>query len=161
MSKTLLVVPERCNGCKICLFFCFLKQKALEVDDARLKVLEAAEELGYALPVICRQYAKAPCEIECPRKAIIRDRATGALKVDKWDCVQCGLCISACPFGMISYTPERKIVKCDLCGGSPICAQVCPTQAILYTSMEDFTVTKRKSASRNLKGFSMYVGGEE
>ena len=160
MSKTLLVVAERCTGCKICLFFCSLLKRDL-LDDARLKVLETVEKYGYGLPITCKQCAKAPCEIVCPRRAIVRDRATGALKVDKWDCVQCGLCIPACPFGMITATHEGKIVKCDLCDGSPICAEVCPNQAILYAPVEDFVLNKRKSASRNLRKLSIYVGGEE
>lgn len=161
MSKTLLAVPERCTGCEICLFFCsLLKQKMLKADGARLKVLETVEKFGHGFPVVCRQCAKAPCESVCPRRAIVRDVATGALRVDKWDCVQCGSCIPACPFGMISYGHEGKVVKCDLCDGSPICTQVCPTQAILYASVEDFTVNKRKFASGSLRELSVYGGGE-
>jgi carbon-monoxide dehydrogenase iron sulfur subunit len=47
--------------------------------------------------------------------------------------VRCRLCIPACPFGNIALDASTSlIVKCDLCGGNPICAQFCPTGALRF-----------------------------
>jgi anaerobic carbon-monoxide dehydrogenase iron sulfur subunit len=52
-------------------------------------------------------------------------------------CVGCKLCTIACPYGTIFYNPEtQKAFKCNLCGGSPACAEACPTAAIEYVEAE-------------------------
>ena len=43
------------------------------------------------------------------------------------------MCTIACPFGTVNYNQDTgKVIKCDLCGGDPQCAAVCPTDAIVY-----------------------------
>jgi Fe-S-cluster-containing hydrogenase component 2 len=49
-----------------------------------------------------------------------------------------------CPFGSISVDPvEDKVIKCDLCGEDPLCAQVCPTGALSFISTETFSLEER------------------
>ena len=57
--------------------------------------------------------------------------------VSETKCTGCGACADACPFnteGMIVRLDEKAgvCVKCDLCGGAPKCAEVCPTDALTY-----------------------------
>ena len=61
--------------------------------------------------------------------------------------VGCGTCVSVCPFGAMSYNIlDRKVIKCDLCGGDPACARACPTDAITYIDA-DWTGYGRMQAS--------------
>ena len=53
---------------------------------------------------------------------------TGAMEVlDENVCVGCKVCTIACPFGTVNYNQDTgKVIKCDLCGGDPQCAEVLP-----------------------------------
>ena len=73
----------------------------------------------------------------CPVNAISVKEETGAKVVTDSNCVGCGLCTIACPFGTVFYNPDtQKAFKCDLCDGNPACAVACPTGAIEYTESE-------------------------
>jgi Fe-S-cluster-containing hydrogenase component 2 len=51
--------------------------------------------------------------------------------------VGCKLCTIACPYGTIFYNPDtEKAFKCNLCEGSPACAEACPTAAIEYVEAD-------------------------
>ncbi len=72
----------------------------------------------------------------CPVAAITVDEATGAKVVSEQRCIGCKVCTIACPFGMINFDFDRgKVVKCDLCGGDPACAKVCPQDAIHFVDV--------------------------
>jgi Fe-S-cluster-containing hydrogenase component 2 len=46
-----------------------------------------------------------------------------------------------CPFGVIQPVPSLKVaIKCDRCRnmGYPICAEVCPTQALTLEERIDY-----------------------
>jgi Fe-S-cluster-containing hydrogenase component 2 len=53
------------------------------------------------------------------------------------------MCLIACPFGIIRLNPKsHKIIKCDLCGGDPICVKSCPTQALKFVEVARFGADK-------------------
>jgi Fe-S-cluster-containing dehydrogenase component len=59
-------------------------------------------------------------------------------------CIACGNCVVACPFGVPEVYEERKLMmKCDMCydrtsiGKKPMCATVCPSQALFYGTPRD------------------------
>lgn len=132
MSKILMISPEKCINCGTCEAVC----SNSGVD------LVYFEEVEIAVPVMCMQCEDAACMKVCPKGAISRDE-NGAVLPDPQKCVACKMCISACPFGNISFNPQKKqIVKCNLCGGNPRCAKYCPTQAIHYE--EDTLANKSK-----------------
>jgi len=61
--------------------------------------------------------------------------ASGSVaKVDEYDCVACGACITACTYDAIQFhnTPQGKkaIVNPILCKGDGLCNAKCPTNAI-------------------------------
>ena len=73
----------------------------------------------------------------CPVNAIAVDTDTGAKVVIEPLCVGCHLCTIACPFGTVFTLPQSdKASKCNLCGGDPACAMVCPTDAIEFTETD-------------------------
>ena len=58
-------------------------------------------------------------------------------------CIACGNCVVACPFGVPEVYEDRKIMmKCDMCydrtsvGRKPMCATVCPSQALFFGTRE-------------------------
>jgi Fe-S-cluster-containing hydrogenase component 2 len=62
------------------------------------------------------------------------------------------MCQIACPFGAVGYSAsERKIVKCDLCGGEPECVTFCPWQAITLIEADDAVLAKRRAFGARLK----------
>jgi len=56
------------------------------------------------------------------------------------------VCTIACPFGTVNYnTDSGKVMKCDLCGGEPACADACPTAAITYVDSSFTGLDRMKS----------------
>ena len=76
------------------------------------------------------QCDESACAKVCPTGALVRN-ANGVVEHDAAKCLVCKMCASACPLGNISYSPlKKKVIKCDLCGGDPMCVKFCPTGAI-------------------------------
>jgi len=81
----------------------------------------------------CMQCKSAPCAEACPVDAIFLVSKGGYWAVDYDLCIGCKQCISACPLGVMFYDPiDDKVIKCETCQGDPICAQVCPTEALIW-----------------------------
>lgn len=64
--------------------------------------------------------------------------AKGITVIDKERCKGCGLCVSACPFGVLDFSEQLNsagynfavALHPEKCTGCAICAQVCPDVAI-------------------------------
>jgi len=68
----------------------------------------------------------------CPVGAIALNERTGAWVVDVEECIGCSDCVEACPYEAIFVHEELEVsLKCDLCGGGPECAAMCPTGAVV------------------------------
>jgi MinD superfamily P-loop ATPase len=46
-------------------------------------------------------------------------------------CSNCGLCISYCRFGAISFLNDKVIISETSCDGCKLCSRICPTEAII------------------------------
>jgi len=64
--------------------------------------------------------------------AMIRDSETNAVIINPAECINCGVCMTACPYGGIGLDKKRLVFKCDLCKGEPKCVDVCPPKAIIW-----------------------------
>ena len=37
-------------------------------------------------------------------------------------------CVPGCPFDVVFVAPSGELLKCDLCGGDPVCVKACATR---------------------------------
>ena len=87
----------------------------------------------------------------CPVGAISRDENHGFLNVDHDMCIGCRSCVAACPFGAMNYTRiDKKVFKCDLCGGDPQCVRFCEIKAVEYIPSDRLSAAKARDAATRL-----------
>ena len=132
---------EACSGCRTCEAVCTLSHDEVVspalartwiVDHIRSSVIE-----GYT----CKQCEGPECLYACPVEGALHiDPTTGARVIDPEKCIGCKLCLEACiqyPNSPIRYDAQREIcVKCDLCGGDPLCVKFCPESALSLVKKE-------------------------
>jgi anaerobic carbon-monoxide dehydrogenase iron sulfur subunit len=145
-KKTLIVNPDLCIGCRMCEAVCSLVHYgAIGISHARLKVVRY-DKLAFFNPVVCMQCEAPYCGAVCPSQAVSRDSKTGVVTVSKSKCTGCKMCLSACPFGAMTFV-DNVAIKCDHCGGKPSCVEFCQAKALTYGSPNDISDTKRISIS--------------
>jgi carbon-monoxide dehydrogenase iron sulfur subunit len=164
-TKTLICRIERCLGCRSCEMACALvhsksqdlHQAVLETPLPRKRVtVESAGDRGLALQ--CRHCENAPCILVCPTEAMHRTGERGPVLIDENRCIGCKLCLVVCPFGVIEVAPDGKaVIKCDLCaertaaGLEPACVAACPTHALKFVDIDQYTREKRKAAAARIR----------
>jgi len=164
MAKAITVEIDKCLACKSCEIACALAhsrsgvlEKAISEHPSprsRVKV-EAAGEMG--VPMQCRHCEDAPCITVCPTKAIARQSPESPVLIDQDLCIGCKFCLVVCPFGVIEFSTEGKMmIKCDLCierlaeGRQPACVEACPTNALMLGDDAELAAKKRRAAAREL-----------
>lgn len=137
----LAIKKRRCTGCRLCESACAMSHEALAaLLNARIQIFNAASGLTDYDIKVCRQCKECPPIAACPQGAISRDDGTGAILIDISRCPPgCAICVGACPLNSI-FRGTGKVVVCDLCGGDPICAKYCATEAIYLTSVKSSSV---------------------
>jgi Fe-S-cluster-containing dehydrogenase component len=109
------------------------------------------EAEGLYIPMTCQQCEDAPCLNVCPVKAISRNDEFGRVSVDQDICIGCRSCVSACPFGAMSFNPvDRKIFKCDHCDGDPQCVRFCEVKAVDFIEADKVSIDKRRKAAERV-----------
>ncbi len=89
----------------------------------------------------------------------IKKTADGVVQSSlKPGCIGCSNCVLACPFGVPKYRVEiNQMMKCDMCydrtsvGKKPMCATVCPSGALTFTTREQIEQTRQGRAIREWK----------
>lgn len=122
--------PRSCNGCGICREVC-AGRDGLTPDFSRIQVLRD-QTTGKNFAVFCQHCLDPLCLPACPQNAISRDES-GIVRIDSRLCVNCGLCMYACPEAAPQRTPDGRILKCDMCNGKPKCVEACEPKALLYS----------------------------
>ncbi|MBI1848212.1 MAG: 4Fe-4S dicluster domain-containing protein [Candidatus Rokubacteria bacterium] len=103
---------------------------------------------------VCKHCADAGCLNACPTGAIERT-AFGTVNINQDVCNGCRYCVSACPFGVVTFNHDTGTAhKCSFCndrihnGLGPACAKACPTESIQFGFRDDLVAkaTKRVAA---------------
>jgi len=149
MSKVLVIDYHKCTGCRLCELVCSVVNEGVSNPArSRIRVMKWEAE-GLYVPMSCQQCTDAPCVNACPVKALKRDEALNRIVVDYDLCIGCRMCVSVCPFGAMNFDViDRKVFKCELCGGDPQCARFCEVKAIEYREADDLALYKKRDAAR-------------
>jgi Fe-S-cluster-containing dehydrogenase component len=137
--------PSRCIGCESCVLAC------MECDTHRGRSMIHLEFIDRSAttqtgPVVCMHCEDPACAKVCPADAIKQTEDGIVHSSIKSRCIGCSNCVLACPFGVPHYVAAiDQMVKCDMCfdrtsiGKKPMCATVCPSQALFFGSVEEVT----------------------
>jgi Fe-S-cluster-containing dehydrogenase component len=96
------------------------------------------------------------CAEVCPADAIKRTADGVVQTARKPRCIACNNCVLACPFGIPKMSTEMHLMmKCDMCydrtsvGLKPMCASVCPSQALAFGTVEEMARVRPRSKPVN------------
>jgi Fe-S-cluster-containing hydrogenase component 2 len=133
--RKIVIRPESCIGCRSCALVCSYGHfKAISPKLASVKVYSMDDFTE--MPLMCMHCDDPECVKVCPTGALARNEKTGAVEIDHDKCIHCGKCVAACKLGNI-HKAFGLTIKCDLCGGFPKCAAVCPAGAIDFIEVKE------------------------
>lgn len=156
------VDPGRCIGCNACV------QACSECNTHKGNSMIQLDYIDYAgspqtVPVICLHCQSPTCAEVCPADAIKRMEDGVVMTARKPRCIACNNCVLACPFGVPKmHTEMHLMMKCDMCydrssvGKKPMCASVCPSQALFFGTRAE--IEKLRPNSRPINTFKF--GGQ-
>ena len=181
MARTLAMFTDTslCIGCRACQVACKQwNELGMEVPewtggyqnhthftDETFRLVRFIEEPGgkpngdlawHLMSDVCKHCADAGCLNACPTGAIYRTEH-GTVNINQDVCNGCRYCVSACPFGVVSFNERTGTAKkCTFCndrihnGLGPACAKACPTESIQFGFREEL-VTKAAKRVETLK----------
>ena len=101
-------------------------------------------------PKSCLHCQDAPCVTVCPTGASYKRVEDGIVLVNESDCIGCGLCAWACPYGAREMDATENVMKkCTLCvdriynenlpeeDREPACVRTCPAGARHFGDFSD------------------------
>ena len=154
-SHEFFVDPARCIGCNACVQACSECDTHKGYSMIQLDLLDRASS-PQTVPVVCMHCDSPTCAEVCPADAIKRTGDGVVQSARKARCIACGNCVLACPFGVPELYPGRELMmKCDMCydrtsiGKKPMCATVCPSQALYFGTREEIRTLRPRSTPTN------------
>ena len=133
----LRVRQKACNACMSCQIYCVMAKEHI-CAPRRARVQVELDPFGARHRIhLCRQCKQAACAEACPEGAIALSEDGSYWAIDYARCTLCRECVEACPLDALFYDPVgERVIKCDLCQGDPLCAQVCPTGALTWDGQQ-------------------------
>jgi Fe-S-cluster-containing dehydrogenase component len=142
----------RCIGCQACVQACQECDTHRGQSMIHLEVIARRDTVQTA-PQVCMHCEDPICARVCPADAIKQTPDGVTQSSLKPRCIGCSNCVLACPFGVPKYDARiDQMMKCDYCydrtsdGKRPMCATVCPSQALAFTTHEEIERTRRGTA---------------
>ena len=151
---------ERCIDCNACVTACKNEHEVpWGLNRRRVVTLNDGNPGELSVTMACMHCTDAPCASVCPVNCFVQT-ADGIVLHNKDQCIGCGYCFSACPFGApqfpsaTNFGSRGKMDKCTFCAGGPdgsnspeafakygrnrlaegklpICAEMCSTRSLL------------------------------
>ncbi len=143
--------PNRCIGCEACVQACTECDTHKGHSMIHLEVVKRSHSTQ-TVPVICMHCDSPTCAEVCPADAIKKTEDGVVQSARKPRCIACSNCVLACPFGVPKMEVAQELMmKCDMCydrtsvGKKPMCATVCPSQALFFGTREEIERLRRRS----------------
>jgi Fe-S-cluster-containing dehydrogenase component len=156
-GRQFFIDPSRCIGCESCVNAC------AECDNHRgeslihLDFIDRRQTIA-TVPFVCMHCDDPTCAQVCPADAIKKTDDGIVQSSLKPRCIACSNCVLACPFGIPKVmVRQEQMMKCDMCydrtsvGKRPMCATVCPSQALAYVPAEQIRATRREVPVRDFR----------
>jgi len=163
LAKQVLILFDRCVGCRSCQLACAVAHSEArnlfgavvggEKPRSRVFVHQAGARKG---PLNCRHCQDAPCIDACITGAMHRREDGTVTNVGgAQTCTACWMCLMVCPYGaVVGDEAGTAAVKCDRecknTAGVPACVKACPTGALTYGEVDDFSARRREDVLRRV-----------
>jgi Fe-S-cluster-containing dehydrogenase component len=145
------VDPSRCIGCRACENACAECDTHRGTPMIHVDFIDRGSTIA-TVPTVCMHCDDPTCAEVCPADAIKKNDEGIVQSALKPRCVACSNCVLACPFGVPKMmTRLEQMMKCDMCydrtsvGKRPMCATVCPSQALSYVAPERIPRERRET----------------
>jgi Fe-S-cluster-containing dehydrogenase component len=145
----------RCIGCQACVQACSECDTHKGRSMIQLDTIDRANSTQ-TVPVVCMHCDSPTCAEVCPADAIKKTGDGVVQTARKPRCIACNNCVMACPFGVPKMnTGMNLMMKCDMCydrtsvGKKPMCASVCPSQALFFGTRREIEELRPRSRSIN------------
>jgi len=119
---------NKCIGCRLCEAICTESHGAgFTPPKARLHVDFTPP--GTYTPFVCTLCGF--CVKECSPGALQFDKERHFVQLTPEKCTKCRRCVEVCPVKVIKWDTATELpLVCDMCRGSPRCAEWCPTESL-------------------------------
>ena len=149
-ARQFYIDPSRCIGCQSCVQACAECDTHRGQSMINFDFIDRPASIGSAA-YVCFHCEDPTCAEVCPADAI--KKGIDGIVQSALDprCIGCSNCVVACPFGIPKMkVAQEQMMKCDMCydrtsvGLKPMCATVCPSQALTFATPEEIARTRRE-----------------
>ena len=144
------VDPSRCIGCRACENACAECETHRGHSMIHVDFIDRPNSIA-TVATVCMHCDDPTCAKVCPADAIKKTEDGVVQSSLKPRCIACSNCVLACPFGVPKMMSRmEQMMKCDMCydrtstGLRPMCATVCPSQALAFVPREKILRERRE-----------------